>query len=225
MTPTDVDWFLDGERARGASPATLRSYGADLRTYAAWLEGRAQTPATATRADVRAYASDLAGRGLAPASRARALAALRSLHRRLLTAGRATADPAAELPGPKRERRLPDAPRESELGRLLDDPWPDGEAGLRDRATLELLYGCGLRVSEVCGLDRGDVDARSVRVLGKGDKERWCRSASRPPMPWPPGWPTGAPRWRPVRAATRCCSACAAGASRRPRCGASSTAG
>ena len=98
MTPTDVDWFLDGERARGASPATLRSYGADLRTYAAWLEGRAQTPATATRADVRAYASDLAGRGLAPASRARALAALRSLHRRLLTAGRATADPAAELP-------------------------------------------------------------------------------------------------------------------------------
>jgi len=172
VTPTDVDWFLDGERARGASPATLRSYGADLRTYAAWLEGRARTPSTATRADVRAFSADLAGRGLAPASRARALAALRSLHRRLHTAGRATADPAAELPGPRRERRLPDAPRESELGRLLDDRWPDGVAGLRDRAALELLYGCGLRVSEACRLDRGDVDARSVRVLGKGDKER-----------------------------------------------------
>jgi site-specific recombinase XerD len=169
---TDVDWFLEGERARGASPATLRSYGADLRTYGAWLAGRDCTPATATRADVRAYAADLAARGLAPASRARALAALRSFHRRLHAAGRAEVDPAAELPGPRRERRLPDAPREAELARLLDAPWPDGVAGRRDRALLELLYGCGLRVSEACRLDRGDVDARAVRVHGKGDKER-----------------------------------------------------
>lgn len=169
---TDVAWFLDGERARGASPATLRSYGADLRVYAAWLAGRDRTPASATRSDVRAYAADLAARGLAPSSRARALAAIRSLHRRLHAAGRATADPAAELPGPRRERRLPDAPKESDLARLLDAPWPDGPAGLRDRAALELLYGCGLRVSEACRLDRGDVDARAVHVHGKGDKER-----------------------------------------------------
>ena len=121
---------------------------------------------------MRAYASDLAGRGLAPASRARALSALRSLHRRLHASGRAETDPAAELPGPRRERRLPDAPREAELARLLDERWPDGTAGLRDRATLELLYGCGLRVSEACRLDRGDVDARAVRVLGKGGKVR-----------------------------------------------------
>ena len=93
-------------------------------------------------------------------------------HRRLHAAGRAAIDPAAELPGPRRERRLPDAPREAELARLLDAPWPDTAAGLRDRALLELLYGCGLRVSEACRLDRGDVDARGVRVLGKGDKER-----------------------------------------------------
>ena len=172
MGSTEVDWFLEGERARGASPATLRSYGADLRTYAVWLAGRDRTPATATRADVRAYAADLAARGLAPASRARALAALRSFHRRLHAAGRAAVDPAAELPGPRRERRLPDAPREAELARLLDAPWPDTPAGRRDRALLELLYGCGLRVSEACRLDRGDVDARAVRVLGKGDKER-----------------------------------------------------
>jgi site-specific recombinase XerD len=172
VASTDVDWFLEGERARGASPATLRSYGADLRTYAAWLTGRDQTPARATRADVRAYAADLAARGLAPASRARALAALRSFHRRLHAAGRAGLDPAAELPGPRRERRLPDVPREAELHRLLDAPWPDGVAGRRDRALLELLYGCGLRVSEACRLDRGDVDARAVRVHGKGGKER-----------------------------------------------------
>jgi len=172
VASADVDWFLEGERARGASPATLRSYGADLRTYAAWLAGRERTPATATRADVRAYAADLAARGLAPASRARALAALRSFHRRLHAADRAALDPAAELPGPRRERRLPDAPRESELARLLDAPWPDGVAGRRDRALLELLYGCGLRVSEACRLDRADVDARAVRVHGKGDKQR-----------------------------------------------------
>ena len=172
MGSNDVDWFLEGERARGATPATLRSYGADLRTYAAWLAGRDRTPATATRADVRAFAADLASRGLAPASRARALAALRSFHRRLHAAGRAGADPAAELPGPRRERRLPDVPREAELARLLDAPWPDTVAGRRDRALLELLYGCGLRVSEACRLDRADVDARAVRVLGKGGKER-----------------------------------------------------
>jgi len=171
---TDVDWFLEGERARGASPATLRSYGADLRTYGAWLAGRDCTPATATRADVRAYAADLAARGLAPASRARALAALRSFHRRLHAAGRAEVDPAAELPGPRRERRLPDAPREAELARLLDAPWPDGVAGRRDRALLELLYGCGLRASEACGLELASYDAAAgrLRVIGKGDRER-----------------------------------------------------
>jgi site-specific recombinase XerD len=172
VAATDVDWFLEGERARGASPATIRSYGADLRTYAAWLTGRDRTPATATRADVRGYAADLAGRGLAPASRARALAALRTFHRKLHAAGRAETDPAAELPGPRRERRLPDVPREAELARLLDAPWPDTVAGRRDRALLELLYGCGLRVSEACRLDRDDVDARAVRVSGKGGKAR-----------------------------------------------------
>jgi integrase/recombinase XerD len=168
----DVEWFLERERARGASPATLRSYGSDLHAYAAWLDERALTPATAGRADVRAYGVELAARGLAATSRARTLSALRGFHRRLHDAGRSPLDAAVEMPGPKRGRRLPDVPPVAEVKRLLDTPWPRSAAGLRDRALLEVLYGCGLRVSEACRLDRGDVDGRSVRVHGKGSRVR-----------------------------------------------------
>ena len=172
MAPTDVEWFLDGERARGASPATLRSYGADLRTYAAWLEGRAARrrprPAPTCAPTPPTWPDAVSRRPPGPGRWPRCARCTAGS----TPPGGPTTDPAAELPGPQRERRLPDAPREAELARLLDERWPDGPAGLRDRATLELLYGCGLRVSEVCRLDRGDIDARAVRVLGKGDKER-----------------------------------------------------
>jgi site-specific recombinase XerD len=168
----DVGWFLESVRAHGIAPATLRSYGTDLRGYARWLDERGRTPSNATRADVRAYAAALTARGLAPASRARALSAIRGLHRRLHDSGRASIDAAAELPGPKRRRRLPDAPKVAEMQRLLDAPWRDGPLALRDQALLELMYGCGLRVAEVCGLDLGDVTAREVRVTGKGSRTR-----------------------------------------------------
>jgi site-specific recombinase XerD len=169
---TDTEWFLDGVRARGAAAATVRSYAADLAAYDAWLADRDRTPATATRVDVRGYAAALAGRGLAPASRARALSAIRSLHRRLHAAGRAAIDAAAELPGPRRPRRLPDAPRAADVKRLLDVPASDEPLALRDQAILEVIYGCGLRVSEACALDVADVGLREVRVTGKGDKVR-----------------------------------------------------
>jgi site-specific recombinase XerD len=170
--PAAVTWFLDGLEARGASPATVRAYAGDLAAYVAWLEERGRDVERATRADVRGYAAALGAQGLAPASRARALSAIRTLHRRLHAAGRAPEDPAAELPGPRRPHRLPAAPSAGDVARLLDAPWHAGPLDLRDRALLELLYGCGLRAAEACALDLGDVGEREVRVRGKGAKLR-----------------------------------------------------
>jgi len=88
--------------------------------------------------------------------------------------GLAEIDPTKGLPLPKIPSRLPDAITVEEAERLLSQPFPEGPAGLRDRAILEVLYGCGLRVSELVGLDVGDVDLDEgfLRVLGKGSKER-----------------------------------------------------
>ncbi|MFM9123644.1 MAG: site-specific integrase, partial [Actinomycetota bacterium] len=156
--------------ARGASPATLRAYRSDLADYAAWLDGRGTAPAAASRADVRAYAAHLAASGLAPTTRARRLSAVRGLHRRI--ARDAARDPAAEIPGPKRPRRLPAVPAARDAKRLLDSAWRDDPLGLRDRALLELLYGAGLRAAEVERADLGGLDGRTLRVTGKGGKTR-----------------------------------------------------
>ncbi len=167
-----VERFLDGLRARGAAAATLRAYAGDLGRYTAWLAARDATPATADRAALRAFAASLGGAGLSAATRARALSAIRHLHRWLHATGAAPVDAAAELPAPRRERRLPEGVRRQESAALLDQPWSDDALGRRDRAIFELLYGCGLRVSEACGLDVDDAGAREVRVLGKGGKTR-----------------------------------------------------
>jgi len=167
-----VEQFLEALAARGASRATVCAYRADLGAYTAWLAARDLRPEDATRADLRAYAASLGARGLAPSSRARALSAVRALHRRLLDTGAAETDPAADLPGPRRPRRLPTVVREPDAVRLLDASWGDEPLDLRDHALLELLYGCGLRAAEACALDRGDVSPREVRVNGKGERVR-----------------------------------------------------
>lgn len=169
---TELERFLDGVHARGGSPATIRAYRADLNAYLMWLASRDADPRSATRADVRAYAASLGARGLATSSRARMLSSVRSFHGRLHAAGRVATDVAAELPGPRRPRRLPDPPRPADMARLLDRPVNETPASLRDQAILELLYGCGLRVAEACNLDAGDVTRRDVRVHGKGDRLR-----------------------------------------------------
>jgi site-specific recombinase XerD len=169
---THLEPFLRALAARGARPATVRAYRADLSAYGAWLRERGTRPQEATRADVRAYAASLGARGLAPASRARALSAVRALHRRLAETGVAASDPAADLPGPRRPRRLPTIVREPDVAHLLDARWGTEPLDLRDRALLELLYGCGLRAAEACALDRADASPRDVRVVGKGGRTR-----------------------------------------------------
>jgi integrase/recombinase XerD len=160
---------------RGASPHTITAYRRDLTTYVEFLGTRAITePSNVTRDDVTAFIGHLQASGLAPASVERKVAALKSFHKFLVREGVTENHPTASMPLPKKPERLPDVISIEEAGRLLDLPHPDGPVGLRDRAMLEVLYGCGLRASEIASLEVNDLDVREgfLRVFGKGSKER-----------------------------------------------------
>ena len=113
-------------------------------------------------------------RGLAPATVERRVSALKGFHKFLVREGVTENHPTARVPLPKVPQRLPAAVSIDDIERLLGQPFPDGPSGLRDRAILETLYGSGLRVSELTGLDLTDLDLPEgfVRVFGKGGKER-----------------------------------------------------
>ena len=165
--------YLAGER--GASAHTLRGYAADLAEFRRFL--RATRVGGWEDVDARAlrgYLAWLHGRGLAKSSIARKLAAVRSCFRFLTRRGALPANPARHVRTPRLGRRLPSFLPKDESKDLLDTTFEDTDAGRRDRALLELLYACGLRVAECCGLDLEDVDRRhgTVRVLGKGNRER-----------------------------------------------------
>jgi integrase/recombinase XerD len=160
---------------RGASPHTIDAYRRDLAVYTAFLAGRGVTaPDDVTRSDVVAYISVLRDRDLAPSSVERKVASAKSFHKFLVREGITENHPTASLPLPKVPKRLPKVVSIADVERMLSQPFPDGPAGLRDRAILEVLYGCGLRVSELTGLDLTDIDLADgfLRVFGKGSKER-----------------------------------------------------
>jgi integrase/recombinase XerD len=112
--------------------------------------------------------------GLAPASVARAVAALKGFHRFAVREGLSTADPTAALHTAKSAKILPPTLSPEQVKALLDQSWPATPAGLRDQTLLEVLYGCGLRVSEAVTLDLQDLRLNEgyLRVIGKGNKER-----------------------------------------------------
>lgn len=167
---------------RGLSPNTLHAYRRDLRRYLVFLDHRdIHRPEEVDEATIRSFLASLSAstygddeRAYAARSVARTLSAVRSFHRFLLREGSAPRDPAIGVRQPKLPRSLPHPLTVDEVGRLLDMSRDDSPAGLRDRALLELLYGSGLRVSELVGLDVDDVDLEegAVRVMGKGGKER-----------------------------------------------------
>jgi integrase/recombinase XerC len=159
--------------AASASPHTLRNYLSDLRQFFEFLAESGAPGAAPRRDDVRRYIASLHAHNR-PASIARKLSALRGFFRFLVRRGLLQSDPAGGIPAPKRERRLPVHLSVDDTFRLLEVPRPATLLGLRDRAILEVLYSCGLRVSELVGLAWGDVDTELevVRVLGKGRKER-----------------------------------------------------
>jgi integrase/recombinase XerD len=170
--------WLDVERGR--SPRTLASYRHDLAAYQDFV-GRNGSDACiddATADVVAAYVASLR-RTRSGSTVARSLSTMRGFHRFLVEEGEAPSDPTVDIPGIAVADLLPKALSEDETSQLLGAVVGTGPAMLRDRALLELLYGTGARVSEVVGLNLGDVaeamdgdDAPLIRVLGKGSKER-----------------------------------------------------
>ena len=167
---------------RGLAKNTLLAYRRDLRNYCDFLQ-RAQVDdfSQVSEQQVADYAQSLVqARGLASSSVARMLAAVRGLHKFLLTENQIGQDVASAVKPPKASRRLPKAISVEDVERLLDAAGPSAEATdslssirVRDRALLELLYATGARVSEVVNLDLDDlVDPTLVRLFGKGSKER-----------------------------------------------------
>lgn len=159
---------------KNASPHTLRSYRSDLTDFERHLAGQSLTLVAADTRAVRGWLAALHGRGLDPASVSRKLAAVRSLYRFLVRRGAVDGNPARELRGPRLTRKLVSFLPIDEATAVVGGRHLGGAARARDVAILELLYATGLRVSELASLDLGSLDRerRTVRVVGKGRKER-----------------------------------------------------
>ena len=159
---------------RGRSANTLAAYRRDLAAYTEFLHHRGTAVGEVSERLVEDYLAFLQAAGRAPASVNRALVAVRSLHRFLVEEGYVTDDPASDVGGPRVPQGLPKALTEEEVGKLLDSVVGDDAVARRDRAILEVLYGTGLRISELVGLGLGDLalDEGLLRAFGKGSKER-----------------------------------------------------
>jgi integrase/recombinase XerD len=166
----DLGEFLSALRAeRGLADNTVAAYRRDLRHYLEFVDGAGVEPDT-----VGSYIAELTGAGLSTATIARKVAAIRTFHRFLVDEGRADVDPTLLVRSPKRPDAVPKALDVDEAIALVEAPDVSTPAGRRDRAMLEVLYGTGCRVSELLGLDLGDLDLEDgvTRVIGKGDRQR-----------------------------------------------------
>ncbi|MCI0571155.1 MAG: tyrosine recombinase XerC [Myxococcaceae bacterium] len=162
------------ELSRGVSPHTLKAYLTDLGAFEEYVVGRlGQSLLSVGHAGIRGYLGTLAV-DAAPRTRARKLASIRAFYRFLVRKKLLPASPAKMVKSPKLPSTLPKVLPVDEVFALLALPDTKTVLGLRDRAILEVLYGGGLRISELCALDVRDVDrrARVARVMGKGSKER-----------------------------------------------------
>ncbi len=174
--------WLDHLRVeKGVARNTMLSYGRDVRRYREFLVGRGiEDLRDVTPEDVSAFLVELregteTSKPLSASSAARSLVAVRGLHRFLHAEGATETDPGAQVTPPRPIQRLPKAITTDDVERLLAAAGVgDTPVALRDRALVEILYGCGARISEAVGLDIDDIDveAGSVRLRGKGGKER-----------------------------------------------------
>ena len=170
-----IEQFLDALwMERGLSENTLAAYRNDLNGLSAWLATRGCGIVAARREDLLDYLSERVVNGARPRTTARLLSSLRRFYRYLIRDGRLTDDPSVRIDTPRIGRSLPGSLSEEEVEALLGAPDVGSALGLRDRAMLELLYACGLRVSELVNVTTEQINITQgvVRVVGKGNKER-----------------------------------------------------
>ncbi len=169
-----IDAFIERLWAeRGISAHTQAGYRRDLEGLARWLGDRG-TLDSLDRAGLFDYLAWRSASGYDARSNARLMSSLRAFYAQLLRLGAVAEDPTALMQRPKPQRKLPRTLAESEVEALLAAPGVDSALGLRDRAMLELMYGAGLRVSELVGLTLAEINLRqgALRVTGKGGKDR-----------------------------------------------------
>lgn len=170
--------FLDDMRRRDASPNTLRGYASDLEQFHEYFSRAAEPPVDQMDPlAIREYLGQMYHVGLSPVSMRRKMGAIRSLFRYLHRRGIVKMNPAKMVRTPKIPKTIPKVPGEEQTNRLIDgiaEGNVERTHARRDRAIFEILYGCGLRVSELVGLNLADIDfdERWLRVQGKGRKER-----------------------------------------------------
>ena len=167
--------FLEVER--NASDLTIKSYSEDLEALMEYLAdsfGKIPAARDISTLDLRGYIAAVSEAGYAKTTIARRLASLRSFFKFCQREGLVETNPAKPLRNPRKSRKLPHFMSSDEIGRLLQAPPADEKLGLRDRAILETIYSAGLRVSELVGINDGDMDLDEgiLRVRGKGRRER-----------------------------------------------------
>ena len=169
-----VHAFVQSLGQRNASVHTIKAYSGDLDEFASYVGSR--TWKQIDHVTIRGFLSRLYEKGLGKTSVARALAAVRSLYRWLAQEGVVEQNPAALVSTPKLAKKLPRVPTIEEMNNVLDGPMPEVAAfPERDRMMLELLYGCGIRNSELIGINTDDIRLSNEAILirGKGKKERY----------------------------------------------------
>lgn len=171
-----IDDFLGAlELERGLSKNTIEAYALDLLFFTAYLKRNGKTsPGEVTRFDIASFLREQREAGLSDATRARRTAAIRMFLKYLREKHEIRSNPSELLDPPQRKRSLPRILSEQEVTAMIDRVNGRNPREVRDRAMLEVLYGCGLRVSELCSLSLEDIvgDGELLRVLGKGSKER-----------------------------------------------------
>src|SRR6266705_3036003 len=186
-----IDKFFRSLRERNVSPHTIKAYSGDLANFSAYIGSRKWREID--HVTIRGFLSHLYEKGLGKTSVARSLAAVRSLYRWLAQEGLVEQNPAALVSTPKLSKKLPRVPTIEEMNFVLDGKMPEvASFPERDRLMLELLYGCGIRNSELVGINVDDIrlSAEAILIRGKGKKERYvpfggaARAALATYLPW-----------------------------------------
>jgi integrase/recombinase XerD len=170
-----IERYIDSAwMEKGLAENSLDSYRRDLQIFSLWLRQNGSGLLDVDKADIGSFFSRRAKEGISSRSVARLLSTLRGFYQHALREGWIDIDPTLDIESPKLGRMLPHSLTEEEVEILLDSPDIYNALGLRDKAMLELLYACGLRVSELIGLKVSDINLMQgvLRVFGKGNKER-----------------------------------------------------